>query len=309
MKEKNKTEKKYTFLQVDACNMCGNPTLDNNVIGLRLNQSQGLNPKSKSGIAVSVIKCKKCNLIYPDPLPIPNNIQDHYGLPPEEYWQTQEFKWGESYFKKEITKLKTLIEIKPGMKALDIGAGLGRSMISLDKAGFETHGFEPSEPFYKKAIEKMGISPNRLKLGSLEDMHYDADTFDFISFGAVLEHVYDPSKSIETALEWLKPGGLIHIEVPSSNHLPTRLINRFYKLRGTNYVSNISPMHSPFHLYEFDIKSFKALSAKLNFSILDAEIEVCEVLNFPKFAHPLLKKWMKLTNTGLQIIIFLKKEA
>jgi 2-polyprenyl-3-methyl-5-hydroxy-6-metoxy-1,4-benzoquinol methylase len=308
MEEKNKTEKKYTFLNVHSCNMCGNPTRNNKVMGIRLNQSQGLNPKSKTGIAVSVIKCAACNLIYSNPLPIPNNIQDHYGLPPEEYWQNQEFKWDENYFKAEIIKLKTLMEIKPGMKALDIGAGLGRTMISLDKAGFETYGFEPSEPFYKKAIEKMGISPNRLKLGSLEDMQYEPNLFDFISFGSVLEHVYNPAKSIEIALNWLKPNGIIHIEVPSSNHYPTRLINKYYKLKGTNYVSNISPMHSPFHLYEFDIKSFKALSAKLNFSIASNHIEVCEVLNFPRFTHPLLKKWMKLTNSGLQLIMFLKKE-
>ncbi|WP_462252904.1 class I SAM-dependent methyltransferase [Ferruginibacter sp.] len=309
MEQNLNPQKRYTFLDIDRCNMCGNSTALNKVMGIRLNQSQGLNPKSKTGIAVSVIKCSKCNLIYSTPQPIPNNIQDHYGLPPEEYWQTHQFVWDENYFKAEITILKTLIEIKPGMKALDIGAGLGRSMISLEKAGFDTYGFEPSKPFYEKALEKMQIAPNKLKLGSLEEMEYPANEFDFISFGAVLEHVYDPAKSIATALHWLKPGGLIHIEVPSSNHLATRLINKYYKFKGTNYVSNISPMHSPFHLYEFDIKSFKALSTKLNFSIASNHIEVCEVLNFPRFTHPLLKKWMKLTNSGLQLIIFLKKEV
>jgi 2-polyprenyl-3-methyl-5-hydroxy-6-metoxy-1,4-benzoquinol methylase len=38
--------------------------------------------------------------------------------------------------------------------------------------------------------------------------------FDFITFGAVLEHLYDPSMSIHKAMSWLKPSGIMHIEVP-----------------------------------------------------------------------------------------------
>ena len=273
MEQTINTPKKYSFTDIDYCNMCGRPTALNKVMGIRLNQSQGLKPKIKTGIAVSVIKCKKCQLIYTNPLPIPDNIQDHYGLPPETYWQTTDFSWNEQYFAKEINKLKKILPVKPGMKALDIGAGLGRTMISLDKTGFETYGFEPSEPFYKNAIEKMGISPLRLQLGSLENMEYVENNFDFISFGAVLEHLYDPAASIALALKWLKPGGIIHIEVPSSNHLPTRLITRYYKLMGTNYVSNVSPMHAPFHLYEFGVNSFKELAKEINFDIVDYEIK------------------------------------
>lgn len=274
---------------------------------MRLNQSQGFRPKSKKGIAVSVVKCRNCSLVYADPLPIPENIDDHYGLPPEEYWNDTDFSWNENYFSTEIKTLQQLMFIRPGMKALDIGAGLGRTMISLEKAGFEAYGFEPSLPFYQRAIDKMKIDPSRLEHGSIENRHYDAGSFDLISFGAVLEHLYDPAKSIELALTWLKPGGIIHIEVPSSHHFPTRLINFFYRLTGTNYVSNLSPMHVPFHLYEFSLRSFEKLSERLSYSIVYAKIEVCEILNFPRFTHNFLKKWMSWTNSGLQLVVYLKK--
>ena len=42
-------------------------------------------------------------------------------------------------------------------ECLDIGAGIGKQMIALAKVGFATYGLEPSEPFYHRAIEKMGV--------------------------------------------------------------------------------------------------------------------------------------------------------
>ena len=62
-------------------------------------------------------------------------------------------------------------------------------------------------PFYERAISKMNIDPGKLKLGMIEDVDYPENHFDFITFGAVLEHLYHPAASIEKAMKWLKPGG------------------------------------------------------------------------------------------------------
>ena len=96
----------------------------------------------------------------------------------------------------------------------------------------------------------MNISAHRLKLGMVEELDYPENEFDFITFSAVFEHLYHLAKTLEKALKWLKPGGIVHIGVPSSNHLIAKLINIYYKLKGTNYVTHISAMHAPFHLYE-----------------------------------------------------------
>src|SRR5690606_24721726 len=110
---------------------------------------------------------------------------------------------------------------------LDIGAGLGKAMLSMDHAGFETYGLEPSIPFHQKAITVMGIPIEKLKLGAIEELDYEQNTFDFITFGAVYEHLYDPSYCMEKAMKWLKPNGILHAEVPSSNWLMPKLMN-FY---------------------------------------------------------------------------------
>ena len=194
------------------------------------------------------------------------------------------------------------------MKALDIGAGIGNSMIALEKAGFDVMGCEPSAPFYERAISKMGIDPARIKLGMIEQMEFEQNSFDFITFRAVFEHLYHPADSLQKALKWLKPTGVIHIEVPSSNYLAARLVNRLYRLMGTNYVTNLSPMHEPFHLYEFSKKSFEELGKKIHFKIDYVQYHVCENVYFPRIINGLLNQYMKKTNTGMQLEVWLRKE-
>jgi len=298
---------RYYFEEVTNCEMCGEGSNHDVILGQRLNQSQGLSPKKKSGISVSVMKCKNCALIYAQPMPIPFDIQDHYGTPPESYWRDSYFEWQPDYFSSQIKVAKELLPFKEGMSALDVGAGLGKCMISLKKAGFDTFGFEPSEPFYERAISKMGIDKQKLQLGMIEKVEYPENSFDFITFGAVFEHLYHPAQSLEKAFKWLKPNGIIHIEVPSSKHLIAKLFNSYYRLRGTNYVTHLSPMHTPFHLYEFGLKSFEELGKKQGFNIERHQYDVCEIWFIPKIFHPLLTKYMQWTNTGMQLTVYLRK--
>ncbi len=74
----------YRVKYIEKCNMCG-ASDQFSVLGKRLNASQGTKPSRKIGITTTVCKCNNCNLIFANPLPIPENIQDHYGVPPESY--------------------------------------------------------------------------------------------------------------------------------------------------------------------------------------------------------------------------------
>ncbi len=297
----------YTFVPIDACEMCGSAPRQHRLMGLRLNTSQGRSPKRASGIAVSVKRCSGCGLVFADPRPVPADISDHYGAPAEDYWPPGYFEYDPSYFSREIGEVKRLLDFEPGMRALDIGAGLGKCMRSLANAGFDAYGIEPSEPFHRKAISEMGADSTRLELATLEAANFPKESFDFITFGAVLEHLQEPSKAIDRALEWLKPGGIIQIEVPSSDHLVSKIINAYFALRGTNYVTNISPMHAPFHLYEFTLRSFEKNGARLGYAIAHHRYDVCEIMNLPRIAHPLLRWWMARTDTGMQLTVYLRK--
>lgn len=299
--------RRYLFSETDRCNMCGEPVSTAKILGMRLNKSQGVSPKSKVGISVGVMQCSHCGLNFAQPMPIPASIDDHYGLPPESYWKGPYFDIQPDYFEMQIQIAKDLLGFRRGMRALDIGAGIGKALISLGRAGFDSWGIEPSEPFRLKALELSGLPADRLQLAKVEDAKFDDRFFDFVTFGAVLEHLYDPAGSIEAALRWTKPGGIIHIEVPSSRHFIGKLLNLFFTLRGTNYVTNLSPMHSPFHLYEFTLDSFRRHATRAGYEIAWHGYSVGSLQPLPRFAHAIARAWMKYTETGMQLTVFLRR--
>ena len=180
---------------------------------------------------------------------------------------------------------------------MDIGAGIGKQMIALEREGFDAYGFEPSEQFHERAIKKMGIPKDKLKLGMIEEMDYKENEFDFVSFGVVLEHLYDPSESLKKALKWVKPNGLIYIEVPSANWLVHDLINAYYWLTSSDHVGNLSPMHEPCHLYEFTLDSFRRNAEINGYEIVFHEYFVCaEYIPGPTILRSLLSSYMRRSN-------------
>lgn len=298
----------YHFRTVTECNMCGEPAENARVLGTRLDRSQGTRPRSRTGIAVSVCRCRSCGLIFPQPMPVPESIEDHYGVPPESYWASSYFTHDPTYFAPQIADAKRLLPFRAGAKALDVGVGIGKAAVALRDAGFDVWGVEPSEPFRQKAIEHTGLPEDRILLSSIEDAEFPSEFFDFITFGAVLEHLYDPAFCIERCLKWLVPGGLIHIEVPSADWLISALLNLYFRLAGTHYVTHLSPMHSPFHLHEFTPRSFEAHGRKAGYVIAHQYVDVASVMHVPAIMRPLLRSWMARTGRGMQLTVWLRKK-
>lgn len=301
--------RKYNFEYAEVCEMCKDSEVEKHkILGIRLSQSQGFAPKKKTGIAVSIKKCRNCGLIYSYPQPIPDKITDHYGINPEDYsWGDNYIKYDPEYFKRQIEEAKKILNFKPGMTSLDVGAGLGKAMKSMQDAGFDVYGIEPSPNFRDKAIEWLKIPSEKLTLASAEEAQFPDNTFDFITFGAVFEHLYHPSFILNRVVKWLKPGGVIHIEVPSAKYLIPKIANAYFKLLGTNYVTNLSPMHAPFHLYEYTLDSFEKASKQMGLENVRHYFDVCNIFFMPNFTKPLLNKIMEKTNTGMQLTVYLKK--
>jgi SAM-dependent methyltransferase len=202
---------RFEFVAAPRCVMCGDER--GQVLGRRLDRHQGLRPRRRHGVATTVVRCRRCGLVYCDPRPVPEDPAQLYDLPPEDYWHDADP--GAAVFGDEIRCFRQLWGMAGSPRALDVGAGIGRVMAALHRDGFDVSGLEPSPAFRTRALQQPGIAETRLVLGTIQDATYAPASFDLITFGAVLEHLDDPAAALSRALDWLAPGGLIHVEVPS----------------------------------------------------------------------------------------------
>lgn len=293
----------YRFEPVSACVMCG--CTGAKTLGRRLNGHQGWRPRRIVGVATTVVQCRECGLIYANPRPVPEMLAHHYDREPEQYWRPEYFENEADYFGDAADRFLRLWRRGDAPRALDVGAGLGKAMAALQRRGFEASGLEPSPTFRDRAISN-GIDAGRLQLAGVEDAVYEADSFDFVVFGAVLEHLHDPASALSRALGWLSPAGLIVAEVPSAKWLIGRLLNAANRVRGLDYVTNLSPMHSPYHLYEFTVDSFQRHAERAGYEIVDHRFYACKTF-LPSAADELATRVMAATNTGMQLEVWLRR--
>lgn len=302
--------KRYRFVAVDECNMCGASGDSQVLLGRRLDGRQGLWPKWKRGVTTSIVRCRVCHLIYPNPMPIPELVGEHYDVPPGHYWtESGYFEDPLDYFTATIETFSRLSGREPrDCSALDVGAGLGKAMVALDRAGFDVVGIEVSASFRRAAIDRTRIAEKRLLLTSVEDADFSPNAFDFVNLSAVLEHLPDPAAVLKRSVDWLKPGGLIYVEVPSSHWLLSRLMRTFYRLTGSNYVINTCPMHSPYHLYEFGLESFVRNGRPGGYRTVFHRYHPCATY-LPGWIAAPMSGLMRHTDTGMQLEVWLRKQG
>lgn len=285
--------------------MCHSPAENFKILGRRMNLSQGKNPSARIGIATTIVKCRTCGLIFSNPQPRPANISDHYGLPAEEYWKEEQQAINPEGIKAVVEKAEKYCGNKNG-RVLDVGSGMGHQLKSLLDAGFDAYGLEPSEPFHRYAVQTTGIPAARLKMESVEDASYEEGFFDYIILKVVLEHFYDPSATLSNISKWLKPGGKIEIEVPSADWTINKLFNLFYQLQFKDYVANLSPMHPPYHLFEFSLESFRRNGAFNGLKIHHHHYYVAQTY-LPGLFDKFFSWYMEKNNSGMQLIVVLEK--
>jgi SAM-dependent methyltransferase len=163
----------------------------------------------------TVYKCSSCGLGVLNPMPSQEELdalyQDAYfvghyddGLSP-----------GTVAMRKRLSQERHRIKfIRPYKKAgriLDIGCGRGYFLMACRERGFEVQGFDVSEDGAAYVRETLGIP---VKTGMMETAFED-DSFDVITMWHSLEHTSDPAKYLELAGRWLRPGGVLVVDVPN----------------------------------------------------------------------------------------------
>ncbi|MCM1185072.1 MAG: methyltransferase domain-containing protein [Lachnoclostridium sp.] len=131
-------------------------------------------------------------------------------------------KWGfdGQYYSNERRELTAYIEEEEDapIKVLEIGCGMGATLGHIQNRypNAEVYGIELSD-------RVVHIAKNYLpsvEQGNIEKMSlwYPEGSFDYIIFGDVLEHLYDPRKVLMYIKKYLKPSGFILASIPNILH-------------------------------------------------------------------------------------------
>lgn len=144
---------------------------------------------------------------------------------------------------------------------LDIGCGTGYFLSKISPIVENLYGLDPHK--YNN------VKFDNIINGTIENMPFDNNTFDFISCLDVLEHVENPKEALDGILRVLKPGGFAIITVPacqwlygphdkgnehkkrySKKDFEDLVSPRFEIMRSTYFNTFLFPAEAPIRLIE-----------------------------------------------------------
>jgi 2-polyprenyl-3-methyl-5-hydroxy-6-metoxy-1,4-benzoquinol methylase len=191
------------------------------------------------------VACQECGLLWSDPRPIDTRRFYEYDYRVQ-YKGTFNPKAKHVYRagKVALDRYQRIRQRIVGRATLlDIGASAGEFLYLMAEAGFNAIGVEPNHGYrdYARSVYGLDVRP-----GAALHQDFPAASFDVVTFWHVLEHLDSPYANIQLAAKWLKPGGLLVIEVPNAEAICHAPINAFHA--G--------------HLYTFNRENLAMLGAK-----------------------------------------------
>lgn len=159
----------------------------------------------------AIYKCLKCNLLTATPL-------DDKLFRREEEKEIAKSKINLQYHLTKAEKIITRIQKRypnknlHGLKILDIGCGNGTLYTTTKKHGLSYYGIEPNTNIYK--ISKHLFPKATIHNIKLDDISINPNSIDIIVINHVLEHIKNPLRFLKKCFTFLKPNGIIYIEVP-----------------------------------------------------------------------------------------------
>lgn len=203
-----------------------------------------------------VRRCLSCGAGFLSPRP--NDLNPFY--PKEFYWAWEgaeaEMSPSEIISKRAsqlAAKAAWLADLKPG-RLLDVGAQKGEFLWYMKERGWAAEGVELDN----NVPNPLGVA---IRYGDFLTMDIDPNTYDVVTFWAVLEHVENPRAFIQRAAEVLKPGGRLIVVVTNFNSIQSRFF------RGDDY---------PRHLTIFTKASSRLIceQANLSFAVFSTDQSV-----------------------------------
>jgi SAM-dependent methyltransferase len=83
----------------------------------------------------------------------------------------------------------------------------------------------------------------------------------------LVEHLYDPYSTLCEVRRVLRPGGVLWFNAPNEDGLYTQIGNLYMRSLRRDWVVNLAPTFSPFHVQGFNPRSLRTLLKRVNFTV------------------------------------------
>ena len=243
------------------CGACGSESRSH--VGWR----GGSAHRSGSGLRVEIVRCNSCTHLYPHPMPFPKKGIEELYSDPDSYFSSHDLEQK----KRAGQGLISAIESRLGGRGtvLDIGCGRGELLWAAREAGWDCAGLDSSREYVQWARDHFGVEARE---GTLEQMEFAADSFDAVIMNGVIEHLYEPFRTLKEISQVLKPNGVLYFDAPNEDGLYMRVGNFYMRARGRDWVVNLAPTFPPYHVQGFNPKSIRHLLTRAGFDLIDSDM-------------------------------------
>lgn len=206
----------------------------------------------RSGQPLRTVICRKCGLVYTDPIPSEETLKRFYSQDYRMRYKGRSAPSLKHVYRagrlavQRIEGLKELLE--PDSVIIDVGSGGGEFVYLLRLSGFDAQGVQPDDGYARYSREELGVS---VHLGSALEIELASECCHVVTLYHSLEHTGAPSRVLAHVRRWLRPGGRLLVEVPNVEAVCQFPGRRFH--------------HA--HLYNFNSACLRELGRKTGFAL------------------------------------------
>jgi 2-polyprenyl-3-methyl-5-hydroxy-6-metoxy-1,4-benzoquinol methylase len=185
--------------------------------------------RDRRGEPLLTVCCPHCGLFRNDPLPTSDELRRFHAAEYRESYKGVRTPKARNVYRSARLARHRLEQLGRRLPArariLDVGSGSGEWLAALAAAGHQVSGVEPDPHYGEYARQQYGVS---VETAGILDLERPEGSLDVITLFHVLEHLPDPLAVLAKFRGWLRPGGLLIVEVPNTNCVHQNPAGRFH---------------------------------------------------------------------------------
>lgn len=142
--------------------------------------------------------------------------------------------------------------VPPHVRVLDIGCGMGETLLYHVQRGCDAYGVE-ADRNAEKAKQSHGLN---IKISMFNSSLFSPHFFDYVTLDQVIEHFTDPIATLKDIRKVVKRGGKVVLTTPNGQGWGARIF-------GKKWIH----WHIPYHLHFFSKKSLQSVAEQSGFRL------------------------------------------